>query len=51
MKVRRWKVIGHTLEHLKELLSIIIEGMVEGRTPPVRLGLYCFLGQIKKDAR
>lgn len=35
IKVRRWKMqVGHAPMHLKELHSMIIEDMVEGKRPP-----------------
>jgi len=47
---RRWNMIGHTLGHNKELHSIILEGMIEGKRGRGRPRT-CYISQVIKYTR
>jgi hypothetical protein len=43
-------MIGHTLRHKKELHSLILEGMIEGKRGRDR-SRTCYINQVIKDVR
>jgi len=50
LRSKCWHMIDHTVRHNKEIHSIILEGMIEGKRGRGRSRM-CYISQVIKDAR